>query len=340
MSLRRPSIAVVGAGLAGLAAAELLATRGAEITVFEKSLGSGGRLATRRSREGPEFDHGAQLLRPKTDEFASYLDRACAADAAAVWTPAPDGRPTRVGIPGMREVVAPLARGLPVRYGTRVTAITACPRGVEVTAEHGGEIVGVHDAVLVTAPAPQTIALLSNIAGAEGLAGVEMTPCWSLMLALKTPSPLAGDTFEAGSGTLATPLAWLARNTAKPARPASPECWVAHADAAYSEAMLEAEPSDVAADLAAEVLPRIDRAAADVTYCRAHRWRYALTQVPLDASFFACAGAPVWAAGDWCLGNRADHAYRSGRAAALEIASALGLAEAEPAPHAAEGSAP
>lgn len=332
---------MVGAGLAGLAAAELLATRGADITVFEKSLGPGGRLATRRSREGPEFDHGAQLLRPTTDEFATYLDRACAADAAAVFTPTPDGWPTRVGIPGMREVVAPLARGLPVRYGTRVTAITACPRGVEVTAEHGGETVGVYDAVLVSAPAPQTAALLSGLApGAYALAGVEMAPCWTLMLALKSPSPLAGDTFEAGSGTLATPLAWLARNTAKPARPASPECWVAHADAAYSEAMLEAEPAKVAADLAAEVLPRIDRAAADVTYCHAHRWRYALTQVPLDAPFFACAEAPVWAAGDWCLGNRADHAYASGRAAALEIASALGLAEAEPAPHAAEGSAP
>ena len=323
-----PSVAVVGAGLSGLTAAEELSSRGAIVTVFEKSLGAGGRLATRRSRHGPEFDHGAQLLRAKTGEFAAYLDRACAAGAAGAWTPSPEDPPSLVGIPGMREVVAPLASTLSVQFGTRVTALAPAASGIDVTIEGTGTSVETHDAVLVTAPAPQTAALVSQLAPVDALAGVDMAPCWSLMIALGTPSPVVTDTFQATTGTIEPPLAWLARNSAKPARPSTPECWVAQADAAYSDARLEADPSEVAAELAAEVLPCLERAGADLTYCRAHRWRYALTRVPLEAPFFSCPGMPVWAAGDWCLGHRADHAYRSGRAVALEIAAALGLAAA------------
>ena len=43
-------IAVIGAGLCGLKCAHDLGSRGASVTVFEKSRGIGGRLANRRAR--------------------------------------------------------------------------------------------------------------------------------------------------------------------------------------------------------------------------------------------------------------------------------------------------
>ena len=53
-------IAVIGAGIAGLACARELARADAKVTVFEKSRGLGGRLGTRRQGNFA-FDHGAQF---------------------------------------------------------------------------------------------------------------------------------------------------------------------------------------------------------------------------------------------------------------------------------------
>ena len=51
MGTARPleRVAVVGAGIAGLAAARRLAAAGVEVTVFDKARRPGGRLATRRA---------------------------------------------------------------------------------------------------------------------------------------------------------------------------------------------------------------------------------------------------------------------------------------------------
>ena len=58
-------IAIVGAGLAGLSCAQALRAGGADVQLFDKGRGVGGRMATRRvdTPLGPAtFDHGAQFL--------------------------------------------------------------------------------------------------------------------------------------------------------------------------------------------------------------------------------------------------------------------------------------
>jgi len=56
-----PSVAVAGAGLAGLVAARHLADAGADVTVFERRDEVGGRVRTRR-RDGFTLDRGFQVL--------------------------------------------------------------------------------------------------------------------------------------------------------------------------------------------------------------------------------------------------------------------------------------
>ena len=55
-------IAIVGAGVSGLAAAWALREASAEVVVFEKSRGVSGRAAT-RGREGVRYDHGANYFK-------------------------------------------------------------------------------------------------------------------------------------------------------------------------------------------------------------------------------------------------------------------------------------
>ena len=64
-------VAVIGAGLAGLVCARSLQDK-AEVQVFEKSRGYGGRMATRR-HAGHRFDHGAQFFTAKSKTFQDFL---------------------------------------------------------------------------------------------------------------------------------------------------------------------------------------------------------------------------------------------------------------------------
>ena len=64
-------VAVIGAGLSGLAAREL--SESSEVTVFEKSRGYGGRMATRYGGDF-EFDHGAQFFTARSAEFQEFLE--------------------------------------------------------------------------------------------------------------------------------------------------------------------------------------------------------------------------------------------------------------------------
>ena len=54
--------AIIGAGMAGITAARALIAAGQTVQVFEKSRGSGGRLASKRSEMG-RVNLGARQLR-------------------------------------------------------------------------------------------------------------------------------------------------------------------------------------------------------------------------------------------------------------------------------------
>ena len=65
-----PTVAIVGAGIAGLVAARTLRDHGLDVRIFEKSRGVGGRMATRRTDDG-SFDHGAQYFTARDGRFLS-----------------------------------------------------------------------------------------------------------------------------------------------------------------------------------------------------------------------------------------------------------------------------
>ena len=73
MSFATPqTIAVIGAGLAGLSCAQALLQAGHTVHVFDKSRGPSGRMSTRRAEDdnGPwQCDHGAQYF---TADFVSH----------------------------------------------------------------------------------------------------------------------------------------------------------------------------------------------------------------------------------------------------------------------------
>ncbi len=62
---RKADVVVVGAGLAGLAAARTLAGAGVDVVVLEARNRVGGRTYTKPARSGTPLDLGAQWIGPK-----------------------------------------------------------------------------------------------------------------------------------------------------------------------------------------------------------------------------------------------------------------------------------
>ncbi|MDD5480019.1 FAD-dependent oxidoreductase, partial [Rhodoferax sp.] len=65
--------AIIGAGMAGISCARALVQAGQRVTLFEKSRGLGGRMATRDSAFG-SFDHGAQYFTARDKRFVQALE--------------------------------------------------------------------------------------------------------------------------------------------------------------------------------------------------------------------------------------------------------------------------
>lgn len=118
-------LAIVGAGMAGLACARGLARRGHVLTMLDKARGPGGRMSTRRvatSAGEATFDHGAQYFTVRDPGFRTLVDDMLAAGCVAPWLAA--GADALVGVPGMNAPIREMAKPFDVQWGAQVTALT------------------------------------------------------------------------------------------------------------------------------------------------------------------------------------------------------------------------
>jgi len=300
-------VAIIGAGMAGLAAARLLRDAGAACTVFDKSRGLGGRMATRRTGDF-SFDHGAQYFTARGPRFRAAVDAWRAAGDAATWF-----EDAIVGAPGMTAPARAMAAGLETVTGCEVKSLSRDARGWSLHADdqsHEG-----FAAVIVATPAPQTIPLLaSGGVSFPELACVRYAPCLALMLAFNGPVAFAGESLPLEHG----PIAWIARNSSKPGRAEGAQTFVVHAAPDWSRAHIDETPDAILEKLQPFALDLIGADSAP-SFAAAHRWRYALVEQAAGLPCLWDARAGVGACGDYCLGPRVEAAFDSGEAMAQAV---------------------
>lgn len=314
MTLSR--IAVIGAGITGLTCARLLAQAGLAPVVFDKGRGLGGRLATRRAGEGLQFDHGAPFVTATDPGFVSLLDGAMEQGAAARWPLRdPVGSVTYVGLPGMSGLLRPLAKGLDIRNGATVTALSAMPRACRIAFGDRTEEFG---RVILTIPAPQALRLLgADHPLAAPLRAVNMTPCLTLMAAFGPDGPVEATPDPDGT------FAQLLPDSTKPGRDQRNAAWVAHASAAVTGVNLENDMAEVTSLLLPRLCARLGQSPDSVRHAATHRWRYARTAAPLGQPLLADGSGRLFLGGDWCLGPDAEHGWHSGQALAAAVLASL-----------------
>ena len=317
-------VVVVGAGMAGIAAAAQAGAYGLQVCVLEKSLSPGGRMATRNKPDGC-WDHGAQYFTARSPAFRAQVQHwvddglvVAWREPVAVW----DGeqlsvsrsRERYVGVPQMKAPLINMAAALNIFYNTQVT---------QVSSEKGSWIIATQQSqwrakkLILALPAPQSQALVAEGSAAHSLASAAiMEPCWALMLEVERPLhlPFAGAFVNEGL------LSWVAHNNSKPERVAG-EHYVLHATAEWSRANLEASPEWIQTAMLEEFVRLLSfwlpgQLLPQVHLRYLHRWRYARAMSQESAIVSAWPEQGFALAGDWLMDGRIEGAYCSGISAA------------------------
>jgi predicted NAD/FAD-dependent oxidoreductase len=322
---------IIGAGMAGLAAAHELRARGRESLVIDKGRGVGGRLATRWS-ETPAgvrawYDHGAQFFTVRSQVFRERVESWQRAGLVSEWARGfadgqgaaqADGHPRYVTRGGMNALARDLAATLDVQVNTQVGAI-GWGDGWEVALATGERISA--GALILTPPVPQSLALLAAggtslpAVAQAALTAIEYDPCFAVLAELDGPSQLPAPGALQLRGE---PIAWIGDNHRKGISPDAFTVTI-HAGPDFTRTHWESPYEEVATKLLAAAA---DWLGAEVRTWQVHRWRYSHPQTPYpEACLRLDLPGPLVLAGDAFGEPRVEGAFLSGVAAAAALDS-------------------
>jgi renalase len=324
------SIAVIGAGMAGMTVAAHLQNRGHQVVVFDKSKGPGGRCATRRNQAG-WFDHGAPHAQATTERFAEQLNQW---QDQGIVSHAGDGS-AWVGQPFMNAWMRHLAQGLDVKTSTHIAALEREGGAWRLRALDGPEFrpapTRLFDMVVVATPAEQAAPLLApSEALAQAMRQTRSDPCWTVMAYWPNPLPVQLPMMQSDEHLAALRLALCqdrrpGRANAPDAPPGGGTRWVLHAGADWSANNLDTSADAVTQRLLDAFAQAVGLRLARPSWCTAHRWRYAQVPQPRaeafgwDAELQLGACGDAWHAGEGLLGL--ERAWLSAAALAEHVAS-------------------
>lgn len=302
-------IAVVGAGISGVACAQALVGSGHEVVVLDRGRVPGGRLASRRF-SGRYVDLGASYFTVTDPAFAAVVDDWAARGLARPWTRAfevhdggwrgPKEGPVRWSAAGgLRSLVADLATGLEVRQSVHVERVGPGPV-VDGAA---------YDAVVLAMPDPQALALLADAEASALLAGRPWESVLVLAARWEQRSWDWDGVFVHGSEV----LDWVADDGSR--RGDGAPVLTAHSTPTFAASRLEV-PADAADALVAGVTALGLPEPAEVL--RVQRWTYA-KPVGTREELFGLTGSGLGLCGDGWGAAKVETAWRSGTALATAL---------------------
>ncbi len=341
----KPSVAIIGAGIAGLACARMLADRGCQAVVFDRGRRPGGRLTARRiavdSGKALHADHGAPFFACTDERFATHLRSWISAVVClewnvecAVWS---DGtlqrsRPAErlfVGIPQMQAITEHLGRGLDIRSDLTITAIGRDPDGWVLhasSAKNGADLTESFSSVVIAAAPPQAVKLIEGRSEriAHDLSQLKTTPCWAHTIIISDElAELPPLVRVLGSQSIELVI----REDSKPSRTrlGPTTVLVMHATADWSAARYEADPIWVGKEMTESILNLVraivgrDVQPSALTPAQAHRWGMARALACVPGECSADDESRLVVCGDGFGGSGVQHAFLSGLAAAARV---------------------
>jgi predicted NAD/FAD-dependent oxidoreductase len=330
---RKPLI--IGAGISGLLAGQILSRAGHPVTILEKSRGVGGRMATRRIKNGV-FDHGAQFFTVRDPQFQNWVDRWLRQGKAVEWTRSfsksdliseANGHPRYRGANGMTAIPKVLSQDLDIRLQTHVKSISRNGELWRVEVEDS-KIFDTSQLIL-TAPVPQSLHMLKTggvvlpAVELQRLQSIQYHPCIAVLVLLKNPSNIPP---PGGIKLDSNPIQWLADNAQKGISPKSTAVTI-HAAADFSRQNFDQNADQLAETLITAAKPWLGD---DIQDWQLHKWRYSQPAQIVSERFLEIPDLPsLFFVGDGFGGPRVEGAALSGMAVAFQLLERLRRSEAD-----------
>ncbi|MBU3631290.1 NAD(P)/FAD-dependent oxidoreductase [Polynucleobacter sp. AP-Melu-500A-A1] len=322
----KPSIAIIGAGLAGLSCAKQLQASGFKVQIFEKSRGPSGRMSTRNGNHW-SADHGAQYFTARDPLFIEELNNWAKDGVAGAWHPrlkvfekgqwreSTSIENRYVGIPAMNSPGKYLAKGLHITYSQTIHQIAFKDGKWTLHSQEDGSIDEQFDWLVLAIPAPQAFTLTNLIDQSIAEKNiVDMLGCWTVMATFTKKQDLA---FDAAfiNGEI---ISWISRNNSKPGREGL-ETWTIHANPQWSQQWIELDKDEAGKRIleCAQGLG-LDCQNAQISV---HRWRYASGSMEASPGLKVYEDIHLGLCGDWLHGGRVEGAWLSGHQLANEIST-------------------
>jgi predicted NAD/FAD-dependent oxidoreductase len=271
------------------------------------------------------FDHGAQYFTVRNPILQSFVNTWENFGVVSEWK----GRivklnnkeitgteiiPRYVGVPGMTAMAVELAKNLTIKRETKIIEVNHSLNQWTLLDEAGRAYNG-FDHLIVALPAPQTGELLANHAIGKIASSTPMAPCWAVLVGFEKKLDVPWD----GAFIHDSALSWVARNSSKPGRNATKDCWVLHANAEWSAKHLEDAPELVIDQLLESYAYASGENLPAQIYKTAHRWRYSIGGSFINPRDLHDQSIGLTICGDWVNGGRFEGAFLSGITAVESI---------------------
>ena len=339
-----PSIAIIGAGCSGLAAAHEFRDAANHVTIFEQNQEVGGRAAT-RVQQGFIYDYGAQYIkRGNPISIKLITERFRLADLIDIAKPVgifnrdghiQEGDPIQNAEPkwnyrsGLNALAKRMAQGLDIRLQTRIDHLQAGLHGWKLFA-HEAEDIGEFDRVLLAIPASEAAGLIKNSQirdrrQAEIYALLEKAkynPLISVMLGYR-PIPRELPYYALVNTDKAHAISWLAWEHEKTSErvPGGAGMLIAQMAPQYSHDSWYLPDTKIVSDVADQITTLLDEQLDKPFFSDIYRWQYALPTEKANAEQLNALATPIGLAfcGDAFVGGRVHLALEHG----VEIARQL-----------------
>lgn len=314
-----PSVAIIGAGIAGLTCGTALKGMVPHLKVFEKSIFPGGRIGNFRAGEF-EFNHGAQYFTVNNPLFMNIVAAWQADNIVRPWdawlVELQKGQISNsdmatqrfIGYPRMTVMAENLAKSCDVVYSSNICEIERQREGGWRLFNERGDYLGAFDVVILATTASETAMLASQVPQLRDKAeSVEMAACWSGMFAFKHRLDLPYD----AAYVLDSPLDWICRDQHAETVSKS-DCWVLHASPEWSQKYIASFRGRVMHALLDAFWEDTDIPEQQPVSASVHCWKHALPINPVGEDSLFVDSIGIGACGDWCTAPRIEGAVLSG----------------------------
>ncbi|MBV9866294.1 MAG: FAD-dependent oxidoreductase [Abitibacteriaceae bacterium] len=338
MKIAALDVAIIGAGVAGLAAGRALQQAGCRVRLYEKGTGPGGRLATDYCGSYP-FDYGAQnikvdgtllkevLLRElDNDELITIPAPVCLHSDGQILPPDTAANETTKYAyqQGIATLPRLLAAGLDIQYDVSVCALEE-KEAQYLLLDQDGVAVGAAKWVILSAPAPASAAILaaSHLQSDESkrislIESVQYSRCLTILVHYNFSADLPFYALLAQDRS--HPLLWLACENAKGHDNESDgTALVAQLGPHSSQELWSATEAQIVNETLRWTAKILGARFLQPQWTKLHRWLHSQPLNPVDFEAVNPLQSRIIICGDGTARGRVPEAYATGLQAAARV---------------------